>query len=101
MTTPHGEAYRSFFQKLVDELCEKHAFTKKHAAQPRNYCHFASAVIPGVYYDAFFAEGGRVVVSLLIALKELEENRRLFEWLKRGRSVIDVVDCRFDLDILS
>jgi hypothetical protein len=87
--TQRGKAYRSFFQNLTDELCEKHAFTKARAAQPRNFCHFTSGIINGVYFDAFFSDGERVVASVLIDVKDWEANRRLFDWLKQERAKIE------------
>jgi hypothetical protein len=87
--TPRGKAYRAFFQTLMDELREKHAFTKARASQPRNFHHFTSGIINGVYYDAFFSEGERVAASVLIDVKDWEANRRLFDWLKQDRAKIE------------
>lgn len=84
-----GEAYRSFFQALIDELREKHKFTDARAGQPQNWYSFASRVINGVYYNSYFAEGGRVVASALIDVKDWEENRRLFDWLKQDQAKIE------------
>ncbi len=87
MISQRGKAYRSFFQKLIDELREKHNFTNARAAQPRNFYHFTSGIIPGVYYDAFFAKGERVVASLLIDVKDGERNRSIFNRLKQDREL--------------
>lgn len=89
MSTPRGEAYRAFFQRLIDELREKHAFTNARVAQPRNFYHFTSGVIPRVYYDAFFAEAERVAASVLIDVKDWEENRRLFNRFEQDRARIE------------
>lgn len=89
MTTPRGEAYHSFFQRLIDELRERHAFTNARVGQPRNFYHFTSGVIPRVYYDAFFAKDERVVASVLIDVKDREETRRLFDRLKQDRTKIE------------
>lgn len=87
MSTRRGEAYRSFFQELIDELREKHQFTDALSSQPRNFCHFASGE-EGVWYDAFFARGERVVASVLIR-RDWEETRKLFDWLEQDRAKID------------
>jgi hypothetical protein len=85
--TQRGEAYSSFFQELIDDLREKHQFTDARFSQPRNFCHFASGE-EGVWYDAFFARGGRVVASVLIR-RDWEETRRLFDWLEQDRAKAD------------
>jgi len=72
----------------MDELRENHKFTDAHIAQPRNFYHFASGLIPGVYYDAFFARDGQVVASVLIDVKDHEENRRIFNQLKQDQTKI-------------
>jgi hypothetical protein len=84
-----GKPYRSFFQRLIDELREKHGFTNAQIGQPRNSHHFTSGVIPGVYYDAFFAKDERVIASVLIDVKDGEENRRIFDYLKQDRAKIE------------
>jgi len=94
MTTQRGEAYRSFFQKLIDVLRENHKFTNARAGQPRNFYHFPSSVISGVSYDTFFAENGRVAASVLIDVKrggkrDPEETRRLFDWLQQDQASIE------------
>lgn len=89
MSTPRGEAYRSFFQQLIDELREKHAFTNARVGQPRNFYHFTSGVIPRVYYDAFFTNDERVASSVLIDVKNWEETRSLFDQLEQDQAKIE------------
>jgi hypothetical protein len=85
-----GEAYRSFFQRLIDELREKHKFTNARAGQPQNWYSFASGAINGVNYNTFFAEGGRAVASVLIDVRrDWEETRRLFDWLRQDQAAIE------------
>lgn len=88
MATQRGEAYRRFFQRLIDELRERRDFTKARAGQPRNFHHFASGDAPGVYYDAFFAADGRAVASVLIR-RGWEDARRLFDRLEQDRAEIE------------
>ncbi|HEX8560163.1 MAG TPA: DUF4268 domain-containing protein [Pyrinomonadaceae bacterium] len=88
MATRRGEAYRRFFQRLIDELREGHGFTRARVAQPRNFHHFASGDAPGVYYDAFFAAGGRAVASVLIR-RGWEDTRRIYGRLERDKAGIE------------
>lgn len=89
MISQRGKSYRSFFQKLIDELREKHNFTNARAGQPRNFYHFTSGVISGVYYDAFFAKDERVIASVLIDVKDGEENGKIFDYLEQDRTEIE------------
>lgn len=85
-----AEAYRSFFQGLIDELREKHKFTNARAGQPQNWYMFTSGVINGVNYNPYFAQGGRVAASLYIYVRrDWEETRRLFDWLKQDQAQIE------------
>lgn len=53
-----GEAYRAFFQSLIDQLRESYNFTQARAGQPVNWYTFASGY-SGIYYGVNFAQGGR------------------------------------------
>jgi hypothetical protein len=84
-----GEAYRAFFQGLIDELREKHKFTNARVGQPQNWYMFTSGVINGVNYNPYFAQGGRVAASVFIDIRrDWEETRRLFDWLKQDEAKI-------------
>ena len=79
-----AEAYRKYFQQLIDELREKHSFTGARVGQPQNWYSFASG-FSGVVYGASFAQGERVRVDLYIDQGDLEQNKRLFDWLVKDR----------------
>lgn len=83
-----GEAYRKYFQELIDELRINHKFTSAKRAQPQNWYSFASG-FGGVTYGATFAQGGRVRTELYIDLGNKEENLSLFEWLLDKKEEID------------
>jgi len=86
--SPRGEAYRRYFQVLIDELREKHRFTGARAAQPQNWYLFPSGV-QGVGYGTSFAQGGRVRAELYIDQGDAESNKVLFDALLKQREVIE------------
>lgn len=83
-----GEAYRQFFQQLIDELREKHRFTSAKAGQPQNWYNFSSGV-SGVPFAASFAQGSRVRVEAYIDLGDAEMNKALFDKLHACRKEIE------------
>jgi hypothetical protein len=87
-TTTRGEAYRHFFQALIDELREKHKFTSAKVGQPQNWYAFSSG-ISGVPYSAGFPQGGRARVEAYIDLGEVTQNKALFDKLLQNRAEIE------------
>jgi hypothetical protein len=83
-----GQAYQQFFQRLIDELRDKHHFTNARAGQPQNWYTFTSGV-SGFTYSASFAAKGRVRCELYIDMKDADANERALEWLKGGRDEIE------------
>lgn len=83
-----GEAYRQFFQSLIDELRDKHRFTSAKVGQPSNWYSFSSGV-RGVPYSASFAQGGRVRVEIFIDLGQWSQNKLLFDRLLAERQAIE------------
>lgn len=72
--------YQEFFQKLLDELREKHRFTNARAAQPQNWYSFSSGVT-GFVYSASFASGARLRAELYIDVGDAAENKSIYDWL--------------------
>ena len=68
-----GEKYRSYTQKLIDELREKHKFTGARAGQPSNWYEFSSK-IRGVKYGVQFTKGDRVLANVKI-YRDVQGNR--------------------------
>ena len=54
-----NEAYRVFFQDLIDTLREKHQFTNAKTGRPQNWHNFSSG-IKGITYGANYAQRNRV-----------------------------------------
>jgi hypothetical protein len=86
--SPRGEAYRQFFQALIDDLREQHKFTTARVGQPQNWYAFSSGV-SGVQYSASFAQGGRMRVEAYIDRGDLGLNKALFDNLLPERAEID------------
>jgi hypothetical protein len=87
-STPRAEAYRQFFQRLIDELREKHKFTGARAAQPQNWYAFSSGV-SGIAYGASFAQDERLRVECYIDLGDSTLNKAFFNNLLKERERIE------------
>lgn len=74
-----GEAYREFFQHLIDQLREL-GFTKARVGQPQNWYSFASGY-SGIGYSVNFAQGDRVRVEVYIDRGDVTLNKKLFDTL--------------------
>ena len=83
-----GEAYREYFQSLMDELRNKHSFTKAKIAQPINWYIFPTG-ISGISYGTSFAQGGRVRAELYIDVGDSDKNKKLFDWLFEQKQTIE------------
>ncbi len=83
-----GEAYRQYYQPLIDELREKHKFTGARIAQPQNWYAFSSGV-SRIYVSAVFAGNDTTRVELYIDLGNFEKNKALFDWLLSQKDVIE------------
>ncbi len=86
--SPRGEAYRRFFQGLLDELREKHHFTGARVSQPQSWYAFSSG-ISGVLYSAAFARGNRVKAEIYIDQGDADRNKALFDRLHSQREALE------------
>jgi len=82
------QAYQEYFQKMIDELREKHNFTGARVGRPQSNYGFASG-FSGVIYGASYAIGDRLRVDLYIYQGDLEENKRLFDLLHEDKVKIE------------
>jgi hypothetical protein len=83
-----NEAYREFFQGLLDELRDKHHFTNARRGQPQSWCIFSSGYSKLVY-EVSFAQGGRLRTGLYIDIGEAEINKSLFELIASDKEKIE------------
>lgn len=80
--------YQQFFQRLIDELREKHRFTNARIGQPQNWYTFSTGT-RGFQYGLSFAAGGRLRVELSIDTGESAQNVGALGALGRERSSIE------------
>jgi hypothetical protein len=83
-----GEAYRAFFQDLIDELRERHKFTNARVGQPQNWYNFASGV-SSVTYGLSFAQGGQVRAEVYIDTEDAEGNKAIFDALEKDKETME------------
>lgn len=87
-TSPRGEAYRAFFQVLINELREKYKFTNARAAQPQSWYSFSMG-ISGVTLGASFAKGGRARIDVYVNQGDAGLNKALFDRLLVRKSELE------------
>jgi len=86
--SPKGQAYKNYFQQLIDELRTKHKFTGAKVAQPQNWYSFSSGMA-GVIFSNSFALGGKVRAEAYIDLQNQERNKALFDAIYEIKNQID------------
>lgn len=79
--TAKGEAYRNYFQKLIDELRTVHHYTSAKVGQPQNWYSFSSG-IKGINYGANFTAAGKARTEIYIDLGDTNKNKQVFDILK-------------------
>ena len=87
-TSERGEAYRVFFQGLIDRLKAEHQFTGAKKGQPRSWYAFASG-FSGIRYGATFAQEKRVSVRLWINPGKGDQNETVFDALRGNQEAIE------------
>ena len=83
-----GEAYRAYFQDLIDELRTKHKFTGARVGQPQSWYAFSSGV-RGVIFSNSFAQGGKVRAEVYIDMQDKDQNKNLFDRLLEQQAAIE------------
>jgi len=87
-TSERREAYRVFFQDLLDQLREKHRFTGARVGQPQNWYSFASGN-SGITYGFSFALQGQVRAEIYIDRGDAGQNKVLFDALQASQEIIE------------
>lgn len=83
-----GRAYQAFFQKLIDELREKHRFTNARAGQPQSWYSFSSGY-RGVKFGAWFGSGQKICAEIYLDGGDKDENKRRFDAIAEKRPEIE------------
>jgi hypothetical protein len=86
-TSPRSEAYRSYFQTLIDVLRDQYHFTGARKGQPNSWYFFSSG-IGGVAYGASFVIGDRARVELYLD-RDVDWNKHIFELLLESKGEIE------------
>ena len=82
------EAYRDFFQKLIDELREVHGFTHAKTSKPKHWYHFPSG-FRDIRYSAAFGRRGNIRVTLRIDTRDTAANKRIYDALFKDKDAIE------------
>ncbi|MDH3360659.1 MAG: DUF4268 domain-containing protein, partial [Desulfobulbaceae bacterium] len=82
-----GEAYRNYFQSLIDELRENHRFTNAKIGQPQNWYSFSSG-FSNIPIGAVFAMGRKTRIELYIDVGDGEKNKAIFDLLQGQKDLI-------------
>ena len=81
-------AYRAFFQPLMDELRDRHHFTNARIAQAQSWYAFGSGVT-GITYSLSFTAKGELRAELYIDVGDALRNKALFNTLYALRVQIE------------
>lgn len=81
-------AYRAFFQPLMDELRDRHHFTNARIAQAQSWYAFSSGVT-GITYSLSFTAKGELRAELYIDVGDALRNKALFNTLYALRVQIE------------
>lgn len=87
-TSERGEAYRVFFQGLIDRLREEYRFTEAKKGQPQNWYSFASG-FSGLTYGANFTQEKEARVHLWINPGKGDQNEILFDALSAHKEAME------------
>jgi len=87
-SSPKMEAYREYFQRLIDELRDKHKFTNARKGQPQSWYTFTTG-ITNIHYGMSFALGNRARIEIYIDMEEAEKNKKVFDSMKNDQGTIE------------
>lgn len=81
--------YQTFFQGLLDELREKHAFTNARMGQPQNWYSFSSENSRVYKYSVNFTNDSRVKAEIYIDTQDKAQNGAIFDLLHQQKEEIE------------
>jgi hypothetical protein len=87
--TDTQEAYRFYFQSIIDELRDKHKFTNARVGQPQNWYSFASEQSKVYKYGTSFAMNDRVRTEIYIDMGDQNKNKEVFDKLFNDKDLIE------------
>lgn len=88
IVSPKGEAYRQYYQPLIDELREQHKFTGARIAQPQSWYSFSSGV-SHASFGAVFRGNNKASVEVYIDYGDVDSNKALYDWLYKRKDAIE------------
>lgn len=94
--TETQDAYRKYFQSLIDDLRNVHKFTNAKAGQPQNWYSFASENSSVYKYGTSFSLNDRVRAEIYIDCGDKSKNKELFDLLI---SEMDEIHKRFGCEL--
>jgi hypothetical protein len=80
--------YQQFFQRLIDDLREKHRFTNARVGQAQNWYSFSTGT-RGFQYSVSFAAGGRLRAEIYIDFGESSKNLAALEAFQAERPTLE------------
>ena len=83
------EKYRQYFQKLIDELREKHKFTNAKMGQPQSWYSFPSENSRIYKYETSFALNDRVRAGIYLDSGDQIKNKDIFDKLSLEKENIE------------
>ena len=88
-TSERGEAYRAFFQELIDRLREQHDFTGATNERAQRWCYFVSGFSGVLYGSNFYSQEKKAKVELYIDRGDKDQNKLLFDALRENQEAIE------------
>lgn len=87
-TSEKQEAYRAFFQDLIDTLREKHHFTGARKGQPQSWYSFACG-LRSAHFSACFVQDSRVRAEIYLDTGSADTTKALFDNLHGHKAQIE------------
>ena len=86
--SPRAEAYRIFFQELIDKLRTKHKFTGAKVGQPQNWYAFSTGK-SGFVYSVSFTQDKKVRAELYLGSSDRTMNKACYDEFIKEKNHIE------------